>query len=127
MEEQLLISDLAKLSGVKPGMIRYFEKLGLITPSIRTPSGYRVFSPHHVKELQFVRKMYDLGFYAQHIKKLRGIKSSDLSIEEKKEAIKEAFEDHAEYIKERIKHFQGLYERVEEAALTFVDEVLKDC
>jgi len=124
--EELHISQLAEVTGVKPGMIRYFEKTGLITPSTRTASGYRLFGPHHVKELQFVRRMHALGFYAQHIKRLREIKRSDLTTAEKREAIEQAIREHSQYIEERIAFFTGLRTRFQEAAPALADEVLED-
>ncbi len=128
MEEQFVISELAKRTGYGPGMIRHFERVGVISPAIRSAAGYRLFGPPHVKELNFVREMQDFGFYAQQIKHLREIKLSDLPIPAKKEAIGRVFEVHNEYVDEKAAYFTNLLRQLREAASTFVDRVMEsDC
>lgn len=125
MEERFVISKLAKLTGYTPAMIRYFEKAGVITPSNRSAGGYRLFGSEHVKELQFVRQMQQLGFLTQYIKELREIKKSSFSEGEKKKAIKKIFEEHSAHIEERINHLSELQKRIREADPHFVYKVLE--
>ncbi len=128
MDEKFSISELAKRAGYRPGMIRHFEKLGVMTPSTRTAAGYRLFEPHHVEELRFAREMQDLGFYAREIKALREIKLSNNSMGEKREAINKVFQDHAKYVEDKATYFANLKERLGVAAENFIDRVLTiDC
>lgn len=71
--------------------------------------------------------MYDLGFYAQHIRRLKEIKSSDLPRSKKIEALTEALREHLRYVKEKIRYFEDMKRKIEEVAPTFVEEVLEDC
>ncbi len=50
------ISQVAKILGVSPSVLRTWESEGLISPA-RTESGYRVFSPQDVERLRRVRDL----------------------------------------------------------------------
>ncbi|MDA8188478.1 MAG: MerR family transcriptional regulator [Dehalococcoidales bacterium] len=127
-DEQFVIGELARRTGYSTGMIRHLEKMGVITPPVRTAVGYRLFGPHHVQELRFVRDMQDLGFYAQQIKMLREIKLGESPIIEKQEAIEEIFQEHARYVEDKVTYFTNLKNRLSVVAPDFVDNILiSDC
>src|SRR5436190_23734327 len=42
-EKPLLIGQLAKLAGVKPDTVRFYERSGLLPKPSRSASGYRVY------------------------------------------------------------------------------------
>lgn len=126
MDTRLAIGQLARQTGYSAAMIRYFEKHGVITPAHRNPAGYRLFELHHVKELKFVAEMQALGFYAEHIKSLREIKSSQSTAAEKRAAIKRVFEEHLKYVEEKASHLNALIARLESVEGQFVDQVLAD-
>ncbi|CAB3663168.1 MULTISPECIES: Cu(I)-responsive transcriptional regulator [Achromobacter] len=64
------IGQAAKQSGISAKMIRYYESIGLISPAVRTDSGYRVYSDHDVHTLRFVRRARDLGFSVEQMNEL---------------------------------------------------------
>lgn len=64
------IRDAAKRSGVSAPTIRYYEQLGLLGAILRTPSGYRVFDEHAVRQLVFLRKARELGFSLEDCREL---------------------------------------------------------
>ncbi len=73
--ESLSIGALAKQVGLGPGALRYYERLGLLVPSRRTASGYRVYPAEAVRRLRFIRRAQTLGFSLEEVATL--LKLSD--------------------------------------------------
>ncbi len=66
----LTIGNLAKQSGVSAETLRYYERRGLITPSQRTASGYRLYQTDASQRLRFIRRAQALGFSLDEISEL---------------------------------------------------------
>lgn len=62
MEDDLTIGSLARSEGLAPETLRYYERLGLIEPSRRTASNYRLYGPAAKRRLRFIRRAQALGF-----------------------------------------------------------------
>lgn len=63
----LFIGAVAKLTGVTPPTIRYYEAIGLLAPPRRSSSGYRCYSEAAIDELRFIRKAQAFGFSLEEI------------------------------------------------------------
>lgn len=63
------ISQTAMATGLPPKTIRYYEEIGLITPS-RAQNGYRSFSPSDVHKLSFLGRARELGFSIEECRAL---------------------------------------------------------
>jgi DNA-binding transcriptional MerR regulator len=64
------IGDLARITGVKPTTIRWYEQEGWLQTALRTQGGHRVYSPSHLRRLGFLRHARELGFESEAIRSL---------------------------------------------------------
>lgn len=64
------ISEAAAASGCHLETIRYYERVGLVSPPERTLSGYRAYSQGDVERLRFVSRGRELGFSLDEIRSL---------------------------------------------------------
>jgi len=56
------INALAKLAGVTPRALRWYDETGLLKPLRTTTAGYRVYGPQQVERLQDILFYRELGF-----------------------------------------------------------------
>jgi len=75
-EKPLLIGGLAKLSGVRPDTIRFYERSGLLPKPSRTASGYRIYDDAALKRVRFIRKAQSLGFSLDEIRRIMSLRGS---------------------------------------------------
>ena len=64
------ISELAIKSQVPAKTIRYYEKIGLLTPPHRTSNGYRQYQKQNIETLIFIRRCRELNIAISDIKQL---------------------------------------------------------
>ena len=68
--ERAFIGEISRQTGLSVHTIRYYEAEGLLQEAARTDSGYRVFSPQAVDQLNFIRKAQGLSFSLDEIREL---------------------------------------------------------
>ncbi len=71
---RLTIGALAKLAGVNVQTIRFYERKGLLKPSARLPSGYRLYDAECAKRLNFIIQAKGLGFSLREAKGLLSLR-----------------------------------------------------
>ena len=64
------IGRLANELGLGAGTLRYYERLGLLSPARRTGSGYRMYDRDAARRLRFIRRAQALGFSLEEIAEL---------------------------------------------------------
>ena len=64
------IGAAAAASGCHLETIRYYERVGLVSPPSRTGSGYRAYSQSDVDRLRFISRGRELGFSLDEIRSL---------------------------------------------------------
>jgi DNA-binding transcriptional MerR regulator len=60
----MLISEFARVAGLTPDTVRFYVRLGLLTPDKSTKGGrapYSIFTSHHVKAVEDIRLGQMLG------------------------------------------------------------------
>ena len=55
------IKDVAERSGFTAATLRYYEGIGLLPESTRTPAGYRLYDDHTLDRLAFIARAKQLG------------------------------------------------------------------
>ena len=107
--EYFLIGDVAARTGVPPPTIRYYERIGLLTPPLRLESGYRRYSERTIEELTFVRKAQALGFSLDEIAQiLRLTRAGKMPCER----VLSLAHEHLAVIDERISQLQRYREQL---------------
>lgn len=99
------IGEAAKLTGLTPKMIRHYESLGLVIPTDRTQSNYRVYQSRDIHLLRFVKSARELGFSMKQIATLTSLwqDSGRTSAEVKTLAL-----EHIQEMDERIRSLQQM-------------------
>lgn len=68
------IGEIAKLAGVTPDTIRYYEKQQMMDHEVRTEGGFRLYSENDLQRLKFIRYAKQLGFTLETIRELLSIR-----------------------------------------------------
>ena len=57
----LTVHQFSEMTGVPDSTLRYYDKLGLLSPISRGRNHYRLYSPHQVTALNFITVLSELG------------------------------------------------------------------
>lgn len=68
--DQLTRGQLGKRCGVNRETIRYYERMGLLSVSDHSPSGYCLFPETVVERICFIKRAQSVGFSLEQIKTL---------------------------------------------------------
>jgi len=64
------IGVLAERVGLSMRTVRYYEEVGLVVPSTRSPGGFRLFGPAEEERLRILKTLKPLGFSLQEMRNL---------------------------------------------------------
>lgn len=64
------VQKLARMSGVSPRTLRYYDGIGLLKPARFSPSGYRLYGPEQVDMLQQILFYRELGVGLDDIRQI---------------------------------------------------------
>jgi MerR family Zn(II)-responsive transcriptional regulator of zntA len=100
------ISQLSKRTQVSAHTLRYYEKVGLLTPNKTSSNNYRSYDQHDLASVQFISRCKQSGFSLEEIRTLLGIKNEkDAHICAEAKAITVAKIDQ---IRSQIEHLQRM-------------------
>ncbi|MDD0851634.1 MerR family transcriptional regulator [Halobacteriovorax sp. GB3] len=109
------IKELEQKSGLTRDTIRYYEKINLLEPPLRTSNGYRDYNNQHLKDIKFIITSKKIGLTLEEIKlALDNMKRLGRLCEGVKEDLKNKKMKLKDEIKER------------EFALKEIDKLLKE-
>lgn len=99
------IGELAHELGLNPQTIYFYERLGLISSSQRTNTGYRLFNDQDVTRLSFILRLKELGMSLEEIKEILCLKDAHCLTCEK---VKDRLENTIKHIDDQITTLQTL-------------------
>ena len=73
----LPIGELSRRSGVNIETIRYYERVKVLPPPMRTASGRRAYGPAETRTLAFIRRSRELGFTLDEIRTLLALSTKN--------------------------------------------------
>lgn len=68
MKREWKIGELAKLAGLTVRTLRYYDQIGLFSPSGHTDSGHRSYTEFDIAHLQQIMSLKELGLSLDQIK-----------------------------------------------------------
>lgn len=74
MDKLLKIGEVAETSGLPVKTIRYYEEIGLLTPTVeRSESRYRLFHAQVLNRLAFIKRSQSLGLNLKEIQQILAV------------------------------------------------------
>ena len=67
------IGEVAEQTSLSLRTIRYYEEMGLVTPSARTTGGFRLYGESDVARLRLIRRMKPLEFSLEEMRHVLGV------------------------------------------------------
>ena len=105
-EKKLRIGELAKLVQVSQDTLRFYEKHGLLAPSVRSQAGYRLYSQADLERVGFILSAKRVGFTLNEIHDLLGL---EVTKDEKScEDVKRFVDEKLDNLNERIVEMQHI-------------------
>ncbi|WP_152392703.1 MerR family transcriptional regulator [Paenibacillus guangzhouensis] len=79
MQQNWKVGDLAKLTGLTVRTLRFYDQIGLFSPSGHSQTGHRLYNEADIRRLQQILSLKDLGLSLEEIQKvLQGHTPSDI-------------------------------------------------
>jgi MerR family transcriptional regulator, copper efflux regulator len=99
-QDSLKIGEVSVISGLPVKTIRYYEEIGLLSPTVeRSQSGYRLFDEHVLSRLAFIKQAQTLGLSLSEIRAILGVHDrGELPCEEVKQHLQEKVQTLTEQI-----------------------------
>lgn len=69
-ETHVHIGQVADVTGMSHRTIRYYEEMGLVTPTARTDGGFRLYDDADIDRLLLIKPMKPLGFTLEQMRQL---------------------------------------------------------
>lgn len=66
----MIVSELAVRCGIAAHVVRYYARIGLLTPTRDPENGYKLFNRDDVVRMRFIRQARSLGFTLEEIQEI---------------------------------------------------------
>ena len=114
----MTVSELAKTSGATPDTVRYYTRVGLLSPTRNANNGYRMYQPSDVNWLRFVRQAKALGYTLHEIQDImHDMQAGNSPCTRVRDILQRRVVENRNQLQELIK----LQDRMEDALLSWAD------
>lgn len=104
MERGLTIQDVAKLTGLSPHTLRYYERIGLLDPVGRAPSGHRRYAAADIDWLEFVTRLRTTGMPIRRMQQFAELRRrGDVTVTERRALL----QAHRREVEDRIRALEA--------------------
>ncbi|NNE51596.1 MAG: Cu(I)-responsive transcriptional regulator [Sulfitobacter sp.] len=117
------ISNVSDTTGLPAKTIRYYEEIGLITPT-RAANGYRTFSETEVHKLNFLARARSLGFPVESCRSLLALYDDQSRASAD---VKEIAEAHLEEIDRKIAELTAMRDTLGDLVHACAGDSRPDC
>lgn len=107
------VGKLSRRTGVSVRALHHYDEIGLLSPSLRSESGYRLYTETDVARLQQILSLRTLGFSLEESGEF--LRRPDVTPDR-------VLRLHIAHLKERIELQQGLCDRLERVASRWVSD-----
>jgi DNA-binding transcriptional MerR regulator len=107
----LTIQQTAEETGVSVHTLRYYERIGLISPVERASNGHRRYSEKDVNEIVFLTRLRATGMPISDVKRYVNLKRQGSSTTVERMALLEAHRDAVCKHLEEVSHYLTMIER----------------
>ena len=108
----MIAHEIAELAGVSANVVRYYSKIGLLSPTRNPDNGYREYTPRDVTRVRFIRKAKWLGFTLKDVETILAESDSGKSPCGKVRGI---ITERVQEIQQRLDHLREMQARMERA------------
>jgi DNA-binding transcriptional MerR regulator len=123
MKDTYSIGELVKQLNINKETIRYYERIGLISETIRDKNGYRIYTKEDMEKIKFILIVKRFGFSLKEISTLihDEILCGDIK------SIKKFVEDKVNEINNKINQLDATKRLLEKVKKNILDENIKCC
>ena len=72
------IREFARLTGIRPANLRFYDQIGLLSPELRGENGYRYYSRRQLSTAYLISDLRDLGVGLEEIKRYAGEREEEM-------------------------------------------------
>ena len=96
------IGDLAQRAGLSVRAVRYYEEIGLVSPSAHSTGGFRLYGEDNLKRLQVINFLKELGISLTEIRRILLAKKKTGGGRETVAYLKEVFTEKLNLVEEKL-------------------------
>lgn len=125
MASGITIGQLARAASVNIQTVRYYERRNLLTTSVRSSSGYRLYSNEELSRLRFIKRAQASGFTLKEITELLNLR---VKMAMPCAEVQHKAQDKLAMIESKIKHLQAMARTVRHLVhLCETDQATSQC